>query len=68
MLISDTKPQLDAQEICPERNVYQVVWTFQVGANSQEEANQHIQETMKKFTEFIGWKQPEPLSRLKVEL
>jgi hypothetical protein len=55
----------DHKELPPTRNVYKVIWTFSVAAESQEEANESIKETMTKFTEMMGWKKPEDLIRLR---
>lgn len=57
MPISETKS--------PTRNVYKVIWTYDVSAESQEQANEYIQEQMTKFTEMMGWKKPDELIRVR---
>ncbi|MFZ0953107.1 MAG: hypothetical protein WAN17_12630 [Candidatus Sulfotelmatobacter sp.] len=64
MLLAETQPALTEKEI-PERNVYKVVWTFDVLAESQEEANQKIEDTMAEFTKMMGWPTPDPLVKLR---
>jgi hypothetical protein len=48
----------------PSTQIFRVCWTFDVAADSQEEANQKIEETMSKFTEMMGWEKPDSLSRM----
>lgn len=64
MLIAETKT-FEHKEIPPARNVYQVVWTFNVAADSQEEASAKIKKTMDKFAEMMGWPVPDDMTRLR---
>lgn len=65
MLIAEQHPALKEQEIEPVTKVFKVCWTFDVRADSQEEANDKIYQHMVKFTEMMGWKKPTELMRVR---
>jgi hypothetical protein len=48
-----------------DKKNYQVVWTFLVQADSQEEANAHIKQRMDAFAESQGWGMPKGLEKAK---